>query len=352
MSEREQQVAARAEGRTAQKALDYPWLSDVISQLNAYVVADRLPHALLLSGRTGLGKKRLIRAYAKRLLCEADPGTGFACHRCQSCLLFEAGNHPDYYYLQPAETSQQILIDQIRQLNQDLKLQPQYEQFRVVVICLAEQLNVSAANSFLKTLEEPGQRTVFLLISNSPSLLMPTIQTRCQHIRLPAPSIETVSRWLSETQNTENAQTLACFSGAAPLYAVELISSQKYEHRLTVLRMFIETQFKDSRALGLTETWVKYSPEFVVYILITGTLDMIRLAMHPEIQENALYHPDQKRQLSQTAALLQVKSLFDFLDQIYRAKRLLSTQVNMQLVFENCFIQWRLMIANQTGCNS
>ncbi len=325
----------------------YPWLLEVSGQLAAYIEADRVPHALLICGGAGIGKKFLTYTFAKRLLCESATSAESACGRCQSCLLLDAGNHPDFYLLEPAEPGKRILIDEIRQLNKNLQLLPQYNQFRVVMVYLAEDLNTAAANSFLKTLEEPGQRTIFLLISNTPSAVMPTILTRCQKIKIAMPSIGNVTQWLSESQHIENAHSLASFSGAAPLYAVELATSKEYEHKLTVLGLFDETQFKNFTAISITETWVKYSAEFVIYILITGTLDMIRLAMSPEVQAITLYHPEQKKQLSQTAARVPVKSLFEFLNQVYRAKQLLATQVNMQLVYESCFIQWRSMLDNK-----
>ncbi|HFD12354.1 MAG TPA: DNA polymerase III subunit delta', partial [Crenotrichaceae bacterium] len=213
----------------------YPWLSDVDLQLGAYIKADKVPHAIMISGCAGIGKRALTRSFAKRLLCESETCSAHGCHQCQSCLLFEAGNHPDYYLLQPLEAAKQILVDEVRQLNQNLKLHPQYTQYRVVVIILAEQLNMAAANSFLKTLEEPGQRTVFLLVSNTPSSVMPTILSRCQQIRIAVPSLEHVTRWLEQSQHIEDARSLAAFSGAAPLLAVELYSHHGYEHRLAVL---------------------------------------------------------------------------------------------------------------------
>lgn len=329
-----------------EKAL-YPWLSNASRQLTAYIEAERVPHALLISGTAGIGKIKLTQSYAKRLLCESTDNAQTTCHRCQSCRLFEAGNHPDFYLIQPADTGKQIVVDEIRQLNQNLKLLPQYNQFRVVMICLAEQLNPAAANSFLKTLEEPGQRTIFLLVSNAPSAVMPTILTRCQQVRIPIPPIDLVSQWLSETQHIENAHSLAAFSGSAPLYALELVANGEYENKLTVLKLFNVTQFKDFPAISITEIWANYSAEFVIYILITGTLDMIRLTMDSEMHASDLYHPDQKQQLSHTAGLVPVKSLFGFLDQVYRAKQLLASQVNMQLVYESCFIQWRSMLDNK-----
>ena len=325
----------------------YPWLADASRQLIAYIEAQRVPHALLISGAAGLGKKKLAQLFAKRLLCESADKNLLACQYCQSCLLFEAGNHPDFYLLQPAEAGKPIVVDEIRQLNQNLKLLPQYNQNRVVLICLAEELNASAANSFLKTLEEPGQRTIFLLVSNSPSSVMPTIQTRCQRIRIPLPPIASVTQWLSESQRIENAHSLAAFSGGAPLYALELNANGDYENKLTVLKLFVETQFKDFIEISITESWVKYSAEFVIYILITGILDMIRLAMDPEVQINSLFHPEQNQALSRTAELVSVKALFEFLTQVYRAKQLLASQVNMQLVYEGFFIQWRKMLDNK-----
>ena len=328
-----------------EKAL-YPWLSNASRQLTAYIEAERVPHALLISGATGIGKTMLTQSYAKHLLCESTDNVQSACHRCQSCRLFEAGNHPDFYLIQPAKNGKQIVVDEIRQLNQNLKLLPQYNQFRVVMICLAEQLNPAAANSFLKTLEEPGQRTIFLLVSNAPSAVMPTIMTRCQQVRIPKPPIDVVSQWLSESQHIEKAHSLAAFSGSAPLYALELVANGEYENKLTVLKLFYVTQFKDFPAISITEIWTKYPAEFVIYILITGTLDMIRLTMDSEMHANALYHPDQKQQLHNTAGLVPIKSLFGFLDQVYRAKKLLASQANVQLVYESCFIQWQSMLDN------
>ncbi len=329
-----------------EKAL-YPWLLDASKQLTAYIEAERVPHALLISGVAGIGKTMLTQAFAKRVLCESTDYSQSACHRCQSCRLYEAGNHPDFYLIQPAENGKHIVVDEIRQLNQNLKLLPQYNQFRVVMICLAEQLNPAAANSFLKTLEEPGQRTIFLLVSNAPSAVMPTILTRCQQIRILMPPIDLVSQWLSESQHIENAYSLAAFSGSAPLYALELVAKGEYENRLTVLKLFFVAQHKDLVAISITEPWINYSAEFVVYTLMTGILDIIRLAMDSEISADTLYHPDLKKQLSQTAVLLPQKSLFEFLGQVYSAKQLLASQVNMQLVYEGCFICWRSMIDNK-----
>jgi DNA polymerase-3 subunit delta' len=301
----------------------------------------------LISGSAGIGKNTLTQSFAKRLICEANVKTDSACGRCQSCLLFKAGTHPDLYLLQPAEAGKHILIDDIRQLNQNLKLRPQYNQYRVVIISLAEDLNPAAANGFLKTLEEPGQRTIFLLVSNTPSAVIPTILTRCQQIRIATPSLDSVSAWLSESQHIENAGCLAAFTGSAPLRAVELLASGEYEHRLTVLQLFDETQFKQIVDVSITETWVKYSADFVIYILLTGTMDIIRLAMDANVQVNTLYYPDQKQQFSHVAGLVPVASLFKFLNQVYKAKQLLTSQVNMQLVYENCIIQWRSMFDNK-----
>ncbi|MCH9698745.1 MAG: DNA polymerase III subunit delta' [Gammaproteobacteria bacterium] len=325
----------------------YPWLSSSIKRLNGYLDSDRVPHGLLISGVAGIGKLELASLFSRQLLCDASAKDGSACGHCHSCSLFESGNHPDFLLIQPEEDSRQILIDAIRTLNQLMTLAPQYTRFRVVIIRLAEQLTTAAANSFLKTLEEPGQRTIFILLSDRPSLVLPTISTRCQHITIPTPSIHVVSQWLEQEFSVSNAKQLAALSGAAPLHAKQLFDSGEYEQKLTVLQLIAATQFKELPPFSITETWVKYSNQFVIYILITGTLDLIRLAMHPEIDVDALFHPDQKQQFEKVASTIELSSLFDYLNQLYRARELTMTHANIQLIYENCYIQWRSIMKEQ-----
>ena len=139
-------------------AQHYPWHDTIWASLTARL--ERLPHALLLQGAVGLGKLSFARRFAATLLCaQPDPETA-ACGRCHSCQLLAAGNHPDLRQLAPAEDRRGIVIDQIRELGAFFALRPHTSARKVAILAPADSMNLHAANSLLKILEEPplGER--------------------------------------------------------------------------------------------------------------------------------------------------------------------------------------------------
>ncbi|HMV01241.1 MAG TPA: DNA polymerase III subunit delta', partial [Rhodocyclaceae bacterium] len=143
----------------------------------------RLPHALLLAGPRGLGKFALAQAFASGLLCEQPGMDGRSCGTCIACGWMAQGNHPDFRLLQPEalaagdegadegkgdkkKASQQITIDQVRELDDFLNVGTHRSGLRVILVHPAEAMNRSTANALLKSLEEPGAGTVFLLVSD------------------------------------------------------------------------------------------------------------------------------------------------------------------------------------------
>lgn len=121
-------------------------------------------------------------SFARRLNCEAPSGDS-ACGTCLSCRLVADGNHPDVRIVSPDGLS--VKIDQIRELKREMSLRPRRDGcFRVTIIEGAEKMTVEAQNSFLKLLEEPPERAVFILVCQNPSGLLPTVRSRCQLVRV------------------------------------------------------------------------------------------------------------------------------------------------------------------------
>lgn len=121
-------------------------------------------------------------SFARRLNCEAPTGDS-ACGTCLSCRLVADGNHPDVRIVSPDGLS--VKIDQIRELKREMSLRPRCDGgFRVTIIEGAEKMTVEAQNSFLKLLEEPPERAVFILVCQNPSGLLPTVRSRCQLVRV------------------------------------------------------------------------------------------------------------------------------------------------------------------------
>ncbi|MDD4600094.1 hypothetical protein SDC9_14757 [bioreactor metagenome] len=161
----------------------------------------RVPHALLFVGPEGVGKATVARLFAAGLLCS---GAGQKpCGECSSCKQVHAMSHPDLIVMLPDGAS--IKIDQVRQLQREVALAPYYGQRRVGIIDAAETMTVQAANSLLKTLEEPPSDTVFILISNSRQQLLPTIISRCRIMPFYSLPYEALSKALA-AQGFDHAQ--------------------------------------------------------------------------------------------------------------------------------------------------
>jgi DNA polymerase-3 subunit delta' len=198
-----------------------PWHREEMQRLLEQHAQGRLPHALLLAGAAGSGKFRLAQSLAQALLCE-NPSAGLACGQCHGCHLSAAGAHPDAHTLVPEGTSLGIKIDQVRRLVEFGTRTAQYNGARVALIAPAEGLNRSAQNALLKTLEEPGRGLVLILVSHQPSLLLPTIRSRCQQRHLPLPEPAAALEWLVPQAGEKEAPALLAAAQGAPLRALEL----------------------------------------------------------------------------------------------------------------------------------
>lgn len=178
-----------------------PWLQPVWDGLCARIEAQRFPHALLLTGPAGLGKRDLVLALVARMLCPTPRDDGFACGLCRGCRLLAAGTHPDRVAValearDDGKLRTEITIDQIRALGVRFASRPSFGGWQVVTVDPADRMNVAAANALLKTLEEPSANTALILVADDPARLPATIRSRCQRIELRPPDLATARAWL------------------------------------------------------------------------------------------------------------------------------------------------------------
>jgi DNA polymerase-3 subunit delta' len=178
----------------------WPWHDDAWSRLQARRERGALPHALLLAGPAGLGKRDFLAAFVKGLLCQQPVG-GEACGTCRACQLVDAGTHPDLIALsfglrKDGVTRSEIVVDQVRDLSQRLSMASQFGGWQVVTIDPADAMNAAAANALLKTLEEPTPSTLLVLVADQPARLPATIRSRCQRIDFLVPPRDVAMEWL------------------------------------------------------------------------------------------------------------------------------------------------------------
>lgn len=154
-----------------------------VQLLQRSLARGRLGHAYLFAGDQLEELELLARTLAKTLNCQNPIKTGGAatdcCDDCLSCRKIDNDTHADIHWVRPESKSRVITIDQTRELMREIQLKPTEAQFKVAIISGADRLNLQAANSFLKTLEEPPQKSVMILLSNGPQRILETILSRC-----------------------------------------------------------------------------------------------------------------------------------------------------------------------------
>ncbi|MDH7943140.1 DNA polymerase III subunit delta' [Pseudohongiella sp. SYSU M77423] len=195
----------------------YPWHHSAWQQIVSQQRRDRLAHAYLFTGLPDTGRHQFVLGVAHYVLCEADKIThSKACGRCRQCLLFAKGYHPDVLQVKPEEGSRAIKIDQVRQIADHVQqTSNQASATKVIIIQPAEALGTAAANSLLKSLEEPPGKALFLLIADSGDSLLATIRSRCQNVALPSPTFSDTQAWLA-TMSAADSDTLASAAALAP----------------------------------------------------------------------------------------------------------------------------------------
>lgn len=183
----------------------------------------RLSQSYLFVGPDGIGKQVFARRLAQCLLCRASDGDELdACGECSSCRPFLAGNHPDFLFVERAEGKRELQIEMIagpkerrgqEGLCHDLSLRPLEGSRKIAIINDADTMNDESANAFLKTLEEPPERAVLILIGANLDAVMPTIRSRCQLVRFAPLSRADVEALLVE-QGMVASEEDAKFAGA------------------------------------------------------------------------------------------------------------------------------------------
>jgi len=200
-----------------------PWQRQAWLRLVRLLREDRMPHALLLSGLPGTGVSDFAVSLAHRTLCRG-PLQEHSCGRCRPCQLNAAGTHPDLMLLSPERSGGPIKVEQVREVVALGQATAQQGGYRVVIINPAEAMNVNAANSLLKTLEEPGEATLLLLVSHAPGMVMPTLRSRCQGVALPAPAADAARAWLEHRiEDRQDLEFLCGFAPRQPVYALRLV---------------------------------------------------------------------------------------------------------------------------------
>lgn len=241
-----------------------PWCEAAWSVLAARAANGTLPHALLLCGPAGLGKRALAEAFVRARLC-GSPRDGRACGDCRACKLLAAGTHPDRMLVTLEENPNThklrtvIVVDQIRALSARLAMSSQLDGWQVAVIDPADAMNDAAQNALLKTLEEPTAASLIVLVSDAPSQLGATVRSRCQRIDIAVPAVAEAMAWL-DARGVQHAEVLLAAAGGNPGQAWLLEAQGGMQRRQEVARDLLALAAGRGNARAIAKAWADDAP--------------------------------------------------------------------------------------------
>jgi DNA polymerase-3 subunit delta' len=317
-----------------------PWLVPTWARLQQALAADRLPHALLIVGARGLGKRRLADLFARSLLCRT-PGRGaLPCGACTDCDLNAAGTHPDWRQVRPDPESKsgEITIDAIRELTERSGLTPVRGTRKLVLIDPADRMNAAAANALLKTLEEPTGNTVLLLIAEQPGRLPATIRSRCQLLKLAAPPEDQALSWLTPRLGAAAPRRLRLAYGA-PLRALDEFDPATLDQRATLVRGLIGIGRGELDPVAVAAAWNTIGARLSLDCLASSLCDLLRLAVCGGAPPR-LADPDLAQPLRALTRNIDPGAAHRLLRRVFEARGLVESTVNPLMQLESLLIEW------------
>ncbi len=322
--------------------IKYPWHDNSWKYFAQARESNHLPHAIILSGEKGIGKLALANKMAKSLLCmraNMQSGRYEACGACQSCKTYESGANPDYTSISLLEGKQQIGVDQIRELSEFLNYSRSFNTYRVVLLNPVERMNKNAANSLLKSLEEPASNTVIILIASQLSNILPTIKSRCQLLSLPTPTKNQSLAWLKiYSPDLVNPEQLLQMAFGKPLLAIDInFEDIESSERLATDLLAVISDRK--LVVETAKNWEKYDLNTLLDWQIFWIQEMIKQAecRQTDSNENTEKYTQTQFKLSELISNEQKWILYQ---QLINQKHYIHTSVNTLMFVENMIMLW------------
>ncbi|HFE39035.1 MAG TPA: DNA polymerase III subunit delta' [Gammaproteobacteria bacterium] len=315
-----------------------PWQSDVWQALGRRIIAGTIPHAMLFTGPEGVGKRQFAQAFVQRLFCHALD-QGLACGKCKACHLLKINNHPDQFWISKPEDKKVISVDQIRGLISYVNLKPHSTWKKVAIIEQAELMNINASNSLLKTLEEPPESSLLILLTHRPDQLLATIRSRCQVLQFTTPDRQQAISWLQAKMGDERqAEKLLSAANGSPLRAMAYKENNLLQQREEQFASLQALMARQAHPVEVANRWLKMDLDMTLYCVTSWISDMIRLKVTPE--PPVLSNPDARSELATMSQQSTLTKMLAFHAFIYQIPQLKGANVNEQMILEKILVQW------------
>ena len=303
--------------------------------LNA-ISAKKVSHAYIINGEKSSGKEFIARVFAMALQCEGEGEE--PCQVCHSCRQALSDNHPDIVRV-THEKPNTIGVDDIRgQVNNDVGLKPYSGPYKVYIIGEAEKMTAQAQNAILKTLEEPPQYAVIILLTSNVNSLLPTILSRCVVLNMKPVADELVKKYLMEQLKVPDYKAEICvaFARGNVGKAKALASSEDFENvkaeALSLLKYIHEMDL--SEVIAAVKKIMEYKLEINDYLDICSIWYRDVLLFKATHDMNHLVFREETQALRRTAQHSSYEGIETILKALENAKRRLDANVNFELTME------------------
>ncbi len=315
----------------------HPWHMQPWQQLVQAFTEQRLPHALLLNGLEGTGKESFALYLSKYLLCDSKQNDA-PCNQCQSCRLLDARTHPDFQQIAPEEEGKAIKVDQIRDMVERNTLTSSLSGMKIHLITDADKMNFSAANSLLKTLEEPSPGSLIILVTKRLDRLSATIKSRCQMIQLTSPETEAALQWLNSRQVSGDPKLLLSLASPAPVKALQIDSGDQLGQRKNFFNDVGFVVFSKKDPVAVAAEWQSSPIPVLINWMTSWVVDMIRLKFADK--EQLIANTDVQKGIQKITQAFSVSQLLEIYSKLLESARLADTQANKTLLLESLLLRW------------
>lgn len=325
----------------------FPWQIKQWQQIWRAKQDNRLPHALLITGMAGTGKVQFVESFIRAYCCQLHDDSIDTCS-CHACRLVIGRVHPNILWIEPEKPGSAIKVDQIRDMSDFINQTSLQEEYRIVIINPANEMNMNAANALLKTLEEPSSGSMLILVSDHAAQLPATVLSRCQRIVFARPDKESALIWLKKQLSQSNdkleykldAELILNLANGAPLAALQLVKNEILPLRAYLLEtLYLLSQKQTDPIQAAVKIQNLDSIPFLDFML-TWIMDLLRL--HLGCNQDEMTNQDFSSQL----IAIQAKSCADLITkymnylQHLRGQIQMGSNLNKQLMVENVLIRW------------
>ena len=302
---------------------------------------NKVSHAYIIEGEAGMGKKLIAATFAKTLQCESHGEE--ACDACQSCLLFNAGNHPDVIHVRATKKTG-IGVDDIReQVNGDVHIKPYVYDYKIYIIHDADKMSIQAQNAMLKTIEEPPSYVRIILLASHSHPFLPTVLSRCVIVKLKPIGANLVEEYLMDRMEVPDyqAKLYAAFSRGNIGRALTLKDSESFKEMRDDMIAVMNVIANDGKVraleqVALFEKYTDQKPEFLD-LCLTWLRDLMMLKSLGE--DASVIHVDQLNQLLKQAPHMSYNKMNMLIGGIERINRYERLHINYSLTIEVMIIK-------------